>query len=468
MLGVDDVNASSTEWVAHSFPWSYGGQSSVVADYDVAVVNLLDGGLQELGLRGLSPDIDGDVVLDLLRAVGRLVFSGGEVVVLGHPDFHVKAHGLPGRGTYWSTLPYWTGMDLQWDERAGDQIEILVREGQPEPGRFGRPPRPIRSAGPDPAVRFLPYLRELRRYDYSLLNARASKEAEHLAGPPPGPIERALRSDTRYLAQNRHGGGVATDHLLEVATRAVDRRNDGWVVRATGRVVLLPGIAMSPRETVVFLLREAYGVHVPQKAPPWLAEIKAPGEAPLAANLQAAQAALDAASSQVAATEAERNQARDVLKILTARDDELEERVRDVLRRLGAHVEEPVETNKEDGWIHVDVPGQVLEGVLEIKSTQNETFDEGGLRQLMEWVARTQRARGRLYKGIFVGNSAYARPPSERGDPFSSSFRMSAEANGFAAVTAATLLRQLRRVVDDGADSAAFWKALFGTRGVFE
>ena len=467
VLGISDVTASAAEWVVHAFPWSYQGQTTVVADYDVAVVNLLDTSPQEGFIaRGLPPDVNGNVVLGLLAAAGRLVLSGGELVVLGRPDVHVKAsgQGLPGR--HWSTLPYWTGVDLVWDERAGDQIEIVVHEDRPEPGRFGRPARPLRSAGADQAIRFLPYLRELKRYDYGLIDAGASKDAEQLLGPPPGPIERAFRADTRYLAQNRHGGGIATETLIEVATRPVARRQQGWTVQHYGRVVFLPSAGLPPLESVALILREAYGVHIALPSPPWLAQLRAPGEDRLRASLEAAQAESDAARAKLAAAEAERDQVREILGVLTTRDEDLEQRVRDLLRQLGADVEDPVELNKEDGWVRIELAGETLHGVLEIKSTRNATFDESGLRQLLEWVARSDRDRKRRHKGIFIGNNAYAQPPDERDDPFSSSFRQSAEANGFVAVTTATLLRELGRVVDEGADPADFWRRLFDTRGV--
>lgn len=473
LLGVDDVNASSAEWVVQSFPWSYQGQTSVVADYDVAVVNLLETGPQEdFVARGLPPDVSGDPVLGLLHASTQLVVSGGELVVLGHPDVLVKVSGPFSKlARSWTSAPYWTTLNLTWDGRAGDQIDLLVHEGQPEPDRFGgfyRAPKGARDDG----LRFLPYLERLSRYEYSLTQAQLVAEdaaPRPAAGiHPGGPVEQRLRLDTRALARTRHGGAVASDHLIEVATRPIASRSDGWTVRRHGRVVLLPSVGLPPLETIAFILRTAYDVHVPLRAPPWLAELKAPGEDRLRTSLEAARADLDAARARLSAAEAEREQVREILGVLTTRDEELEERVRDLLRRLGAEVEAPVESNKEDGWVRIEAAGHTLHGVLEIKSTRNATFDEGGIRQLLEWVARSDRARKHGHKGIFIGNSAYAQPPGERDDPFSSSFRQSAEANGLVALTTATLLRELGRVVDEGADAADFWRRLFDTQGVLE
>lgn len=54
------------------------------------------------------------------------------------------------------------------------------------------------------------------------------------------------------------------------------------------------------------------------------------------------------------------------------------------------------------------------------------------------------------------------------GNPFSSSFRKSAQANNLIALTSGALLRELGRVVDEGADAADFWRKLFNARGVLE
>jgi hypothetical protein len=458
VLGLADMNASSDAWSVHSFPWSYKGETTVVADYDVAVVSLLDTSPQESIIRrGLPADIDGDVVFGLLRAAGQLLVAGGVVVVLGHPDFHVKSHGThhePPFGRNWSSMPYWTGMAIEWDERAGDQVELQVHEGDDNYG-----------------ARFLPYLQLLERYECSLIDVKPSEHFLPSAGLPPtigtvGPVERKLDLKWRPLARTRRGGAVASEHHLRVFYRPIKQRNAGWTAREGGTVVLLPGCGMPAREAVAFLLREVYGVHVALPAPPWLASLPAPGEAPLVTQLAAAQAELDAAAAKLATLKAQRAEVRDVLGALAIGDDELEHRVRELLVRLGADVKPPIEPNKEDGWIHVKVGRKALDGVLEIKSTRKDTFDETGPRQLREWVSRTQRARGGTYKGIFIGNSAYARAPSERPDPFSSSFRRSCEDEGFVAVTVATLLRELRRVVE-GADPAEFWEKFFQARGVF-
>ncbi|MGH7616008.1 MAG: hypothetical protein ACREPM_02145 [Gemmatimonadaceae bacterium] len=172
-------------------------------------------------------------------------------------------------------------------------------------------------------------------------------------------------------------------------------------------------------------------------------------------------------AAQVSSAEEERASNRRVLQVLSTGDTALEEGVRDLLRRLGAHVIDPTEGNKEDGWITVVLPDGSCSGVLEIKSTQRPTFDESGLKQLAQWKERG-RAAGNAYKGIFIGNSAYGSPPEERPNPFGDGFRKTASAADVVALTTATLLEEFRRVTDERMEALVFWRALFNTRGVYE
>jgi hypothetical protein len=112
--------------------------------------------------------------------------------------------------------------------------------------------------------------------------------------------------------------------------------------------------------------------------------------------------------------QAEREKTRECLKLLYERGDQLEVVVRDILRGLGAHVEDPENPGKEDGWVTVQVSGQILEGVIEVKSTKNPQFGEDGIRQLLDWVDRGIQLRQKKYKGLFFGNSSVDKVINER------------------------------------------------------
>lgn len=454
LVGADGLQARSESWSVQCFPWTSHGEASGVADYDVAVVNLLEMGPQGGVVRhGLRPSIDGTRLLELLESISQLLISRGEVVVLGHPDVSALVASSGGTG-HWTQLPGWTGLDLVWDSRSGDQVEIQ------------RPHSEFAWAN-----RFMPYLTGVSRYEYSLLDTKLNEGFHLRASAVPtvgagGPLERRIDLVTRALATTRHGGAVASAHSLELATRPTKRRAEGWTVQGYAHVVLLPDIGVPPAQALARLLETAYGVHLPSASPNWLESLTAPGEGGIQARLDAIRGQISDLEAQARSIEEERRAARTVLDSLNSADDDLERAVWELLRRLGAVVTEPTEPNKEDGWISVQIDGNGHEGVLEIKGTQKPAFEEKGLRQLMEWVARGNK-RGKKYKGLFIGNSAATQPPAERGDPFSPSFRASAREHGLAAVTVATLVDELRRVLDDGASPDTFWRALFATNGVY-
>jgi hypothetical protein len=176
------------------------------------------------------------------------------------------------------------------------------------------------------------------------------------------------------------------------------------------------------------------------------------------------QAALELAMS-------DRVKARVCLKLLYEREYALEPVVRDILRQLGATVEEPAEKNKEDGWITIQVAGTTHEGVLEIKSATSDQFREDGRRQVSEWIERGREIRGKNYKRIFIGNSAVAKPLNslgDRPDAFSDSWKKAAKLSGICAMKSEelfliyTLHKRGKVHLDD------FWTKLFTTNGIFD
>jgi hypothetical protein len=380
-------------------------------------------------------------VSSLLSAANRLIEAGGEAVVIGRPEVSYWGPGFAGHGEAWNSMPYWTGMRLEWDHHAGDRVELE-----------------------NAATEFLPYLRQIQRYSYSLTTAKGPEVYPPGSDPGPwAPLPQAIghmKVETRGLIRTRHQGLVASEHTVSSPLSPPNHR--------PGRVVLLPPLSAEPTDSLEVLLREVYAVPVASPSPPWLDAIAAPGEATVNERLKQARAELAAVEARVRALQEERGRTRRCLALLTHGDEALEKEVRNVLRRLGAEVEDPVERNKEDGWITVRLTDATFEGVLEIKSTQGSSFGEQGLRQLLDWQSRGRSSRGKNYKGIFIGNSAYGRPPADRPDPFSASFRRNAADNDLAALTTTTLLHEFERIEAGALTHDAFWRAVFSAQGVFD
>jgi hypothetical protein len=113
------------------------------------------------------------------------------------------------------------------------------------------------------------------------------------------------------------------------------------------------------------------------------------------------------------------------------------------------------------------VDGNIYEGVLEVKSTRNEEFDEYGLKQLLDWINRGVELRRKKYKGIFVGNNSVDQPVGKRKGGFSDSWKKSAELHTIVAIKSEDLYSLYVLNKNVKLDANAFWKQLFSTNGIF-
>jgi hypothetical protein len=135
---------------------------------------------------------------------------------------------------------------------------------------------------------------------------------------------------------------------------------------------------------------------------------------------------------------------------------------------MGAKVEIPVEKNKEDGWITVQIQGATMEGVLEVKSTRSDQFGEDGRKQLLDWIERGRVLRQKNYKGIFIGNSAVTKPLADRPDAFSDGWKKAAELSQICAIKSEHLYIIYLLATQKKINSEEFWAQLFSTSGAFD
>jgi len=260
------------------------------------------------------------------------------------------------------------------------------------------------------------------------------------------------------LATNRYNNALAFEIFLRLS------HEESW-----GPIVFLPQIALSEDETLNLVLKDLCGVEGPLPEPQWVAEMQAPGQQALDVEIAEGVRALNQQLSVVEAKKADRAARRQVLRLLYDKGPSLEAQVRMAFRELGAHVEDPSEPGKEDGWVTVEVGGVLYEGVLEITGTRATQFGEDKLRQLLDWIHRGVELRKKRHKGIFVGAAAIDRPPAERPYPFSPSWETSAKLHGIAAVKCEDLYALLASL--HGEERAAserkqrFWRAVFETNG---
>ena len=235
-----------------------------------------------------------------------------------------------------------------------------------------------------------------------------------------------------------------------------------------GPMVFLPAIALSEDETVQLVLSSICGIQSDLPEPEWLSQFAAPGQKAIDDHITRINAELQTMFDQLSQANADRAKCRECLELLYEREYALEPVVRDTFRGLGAHVEDPEEKGKEDGWIVVNVGDRTYEGVLEVKSTRGNEFGEDGRKQLLDWIDRGRTLREKNYKGIFIGNSAVDKPLRERPWAFSDNWAKAAKLSGICALKTEDLyiihLLKARKAIE----MESFWKDLFETDGVLD
>lgn len=238
-----------------------------------------------------------------------------------------------------------------------------------------------------------------------------------------------------------------------------------------GLIYFLPEVSLDEDETLLIVLRDFCDAASELPEPEWVSGFNVPGQKAIDEKISQIRTTLSEQQAALEKAMIERVKARACLKLLYEREFALEPIVREILRELGATVEDPVEKNKEDGWVTIQVAGKDHEGVLEIKSAKSDQFSEDGRRQVLDWIERGRTLRGKNYKGIFIGNSAVTKPLkslSDRPDAFSDSWRRAAKLSQICAIKSEELFlifllqKQGKVNLDD------FWNNLFATDGIFD
>ncbi len=279
-----------------------------------------------------------------------------------------------------------------------------------------------------------------------------------------------VQATTNDYRQNRYAGSLAFEvHLVAVRRqRQVMERDHVDILFANGPIIFLPRTSLGDEESMALILLDAYDVEVALPEPGWIEAMIAPEQAPIDQTMEDLRLEVATLVDEYKKLQEQRKQKREVLRLLFDRGTSLEVIVRDTLRELGGTVEDPTDPGQEDSWISIQIDGQMVEGVLEVKGTSKDRFNEEGLSQLLKWKHRGIELRRKNYKGIFIGNIADDRAPEQRSNPFSSNFMDHAQLQKAAVIltTDLYLAHQLKRagLLNEG----DFWRDLFDTNGIFD
>lgn len=351
LIGAKGYESNQEDLCVECFSWPEIANIRNIRDYDTIVFNLLPFGNQET--LSSVPWLEFLKILNF-RSATEVLFNGGEIIVVGDPRFNLPI-GIPREETKSPpNIPFlaWTAIDFLWDSEPGDTISF---EDDYEHRQYKE------------------YIRNLKNWKYSL--AKFQQDTDRLS-------ER-IRVDGLLIRNhcvtikidkfcyNRYMNALAFALYYQLVKKG---RSGEEILGVSGPIIFLPEVSLSNDETIQIVLRDICEIQINLPEPDWLEEYLAPGQMAVDEEIQKIEAELQTYIKRLRTAQDRREECRKCLKLLYEREQALEPIVRDILRGIGAHVEDPTEKNKEDGWIVVKVRETIFEGVLEVKSTRSDTF----------------------------------------------------------------------------------------------
>jgi len=307
------------------------------------------------------------------------------------------------------------------------------------------------------------YMERRAQWDYAL------DAAQNFGGTMGGSF--LTRGQTQYskydldvlpLYKNRYGRSIAFAVQLSMY-HSGERYSSGWEVSANyGSVVLLPANCDEVADYLNSFLTCAMKVSLRDEPPPWVESMVTPGQSDIDTQLSDLACKRAELEETLSGALSVRKELRKPLEVLYQTGSALEACVLAMLDELGAVIERPTETNREDGWLTAG--GK--EGVLEVKGTRKVQFDSYGPKQLLEWVNRGIQLRLKKYKPIFIGNSSPNLPPDERKSPFPKNWIEQARLGEIVAMSTPTLFEAYVMDKEERLDRDKFWAKLFSKSGV--
>jgi len=439
IISSQQLKISAEDTRIDCFTWNNLQEHDSIADYDRLILSL--------PAETMQTQVRGNVLLRILdvQRVIDLFIRGTLIFVVGDPRFECENDGKP------FPFLFWTGMDFEWNDAEGDQIE---RNQNGEPNGFDT------------------YAGHIKQWSYSLRSVE-----------PYGDVKRALAAQIcgslgqftpqfkcEHIYRTRHKDGLITFVLYmaeaphpQVVLPAIPKR-----APFLGGLCLLPKIDLCEEDTVRLVLSEiclvSTGVHEPE----WARDLKVCGQKELDEIIEETNRTLEQTQQKLKALQEKRRQYRNPLKLLYSTSDDLEIVTRKALEELGAEIGDKDEDIGDDAFLSVEIGGKRRFATVEVKSTTKKSFKEQGLRQLSEWQTRRIERQQRKYKGIFIGNNLIALPPDVRTDPFSDGFRKSTEIHCYVALRSSDLYDLLMAMRRNTLDLEEMWRLIFETNGILD
>ena len=438
ILGASAPRVEGRDLRIDCLPWTNVGKGFNLLDYDTLIVNLLSiENPEQIDWEAFDKSLHREVFLQFLLATPER----GSAAVLGNPRFTYRSRGLSGGAPIEGDVDFlhWMPFRFEWvDGKGTGKRPSAALERMPE--------------------KFASYVHSIGSWDYALRAVDAD-----INNVP----KRRSSYDAGYSVElTSYCDAWAGSALVFRVWLGVYEEYSSYANITLGPIWFLPNGNVTELETIEAALA-VLDVEVETPVPGWAEALTAPGEREILAEQEQLAAQIAPLWQAHQDAEVRRGEARKFLGLLYEKQRPLEPLVRDALRALGADVEDPERSDKEEGWLKVETDSGDAHGVLEVKSTRKETFDEQGLKQLEEWKLDGETKRGVEAKGIFIGNSAIEVEPSQRPWPFDKGWSKAAAKRGTVALTTTMLYMALALDSAGKLDRKEFWASVFETDGAF-
>jgi hypothetical protein len=429
LVGIDAGAESNDTSRWDCFEWTSLYQKVNLHDYDTWVFYI----------PSFPTKVARDALYNLLTVdyVFQALISGTRILLIGDPRFTVEFANQPPRPFLW-----WTGYDFLWKSVGGDTKEVIDSSD---------------------TFQIQDYLRKLTRWDYALVEMNKS-EAHRYA--PCVEVARengqSLGLIPRSLSVNRNGECIS--FALTLCQYEINDRRE---ISRFESIVFIPTNGFEPVEALRLILKDALDISLAQEEPTWAAELTAPGQGSVDADISSIESEIANLKAQLNEKLAVKEKCRECLQAIYQIGTPLEISVKNLIRELGGMIEEAPQKGYCDCYLTVNFKSSEHKAVVEIKGTRNPQFDMKGFRQVLQWKADAMIERGEEYRAVFIGNSATETPPTKRSDPFGEGWRKQTKLHRVTALTSTTLYEAYCAMKKRSLDIDKFWESLLTTDGIF-
>ncbi|MTJ15282.1 hypothetical protein FJR11_22500 [Anabaena sp. UHCC 0187] len=241
--------------------------------------------------------------------------------------------------------------------------------------------------------------------------------------------------------------------------------HEGKTITSGNIIYLPPTTKISNYDAINLILTNRYNLQLEQISPPWLENYKLPNQIFIEDKISNYISDIQYLESQLTMEQEKLKVEKRYHKLLYEQGvDGLEPIVREVLRELGAIVDDPIpRENKEDGLLK---DPQNREAILEIKG-RTKSLALADVRQLDQWVRDSLFSDNpKERKGIIIANMYCNVPLEQREKPFPDNCIKMAKDYKYCLLTTRQLHHAIFLKQQNQFKETEFWDTVFNTDGV--